>query len=354
MRARLSMKTQQQGFSLIELMVSLVIGLLLVVGVLQAFVGSKQTYTMQSGLAKLQENGRFAMSFLARDLRQAGYTGCSRSSQISNTLRDPGNGNTLPSYLDFNTSINGQDSASGAVIGGRTVFGNSDVVEVRFADTSGGCDLEVGKHNANSATLHCQDNHTFQKGDILVVTDCQTTAIFQQSNVNNNGTVSTIVHNTGNGTDIGNCTSFLGSPVNCPTGTKYTFSTGSVLRVLFYRYFIALNTHGEPALYREEISNNSGETETQARELVEGVENMQVLYGEDDNSDGTVDHYVPIDEVTNNQEIISIRVSLLVRSSETSIARDGQTLTFNGGAVNFNDGRLRKVFTSTIALRNRL
>lgn len=354
MRARLSMKTRQQGFSLIELMVSLVIGLLLVVGVLQAFVGSKQTYTMQSGLAKLQENGRFAMSFLSRDLRQAGYTGCSRNSQIVNTLRDPSNGNTLPDYLDFNVSIGGQDSASGAVIGGRTVFGNSDVVEVRFADNSGACNLEVGKHNVNSATLKCQDDHTFQKGDILIVTDCQTTAIFQQSNVNNNGTVATIVHNTGNGTDIGNCTNFLGSPVNCPAGTKYAFDTGSVLRVQFYRYFIALNDYNEPSLYREEIRNNSGETETQARELVEGVENMQVLYGEDGDRNGTVDHYVPFDEVTDSQEVISIRISLLMRSSETTIARDGQALTFNGGAVNFNDGRLRKVFTSTIALRNRL
>ncbi|WP_415897098.1 PilW family protein [Neptuniibacter sp. QD72_48] len=342
----------QQGFSLVELLVSIVIGLLLVVGVLQAFVSSKETYTMQSGLAKLQENGRFAMSFLTRDLRQAGYSGCSRNTDIVNTLRDASG--ALPSYLDFSSSIGGQDNTSGLVLDGRTALTGTDVVEVRFADTGGGCDLEIGKHNVNSATLKCQVNHNFQQGDILAVTDCQTTAIFQQSNVNNNGTISTIVHNTGNGTDIGNCTNFLGSPVSCPSGTKYAFNTGSVLRMNFYRYFVANNDFGEPALYRQRIENNAGVTETTVRELVEGVENMQVLYGEDTDGDGAVDYYVPFDEVADDDDVIGIRVSLLIRSSENSIVRDGQTVAYNDSNTPFDDGRLRKVFTTTIALRNRL
>ena len=62
--------------ALIEIMIALLIGAFLLGGVLQIFVSSKQTYRMQEGLSRLQENGRFAMDFLARDIRMAGFWGC--------------------------------------------------------------------------------------------------------------------------------------------------------------------------------------------------------------------------------------------------------------------------------------
>jgi type IV pilus assembly protein PilW len=67
---------KQAGFSLVEIMIALLIGLFLMGGILQMFSASQQTYRMQSNLARLQENGRFALDFLARDLRMAGYWGC--------------------------------------------------------------------------------------------------------------------------------------------------------------------------------------------------------------------------------------------------------------------------------------
>lgn len=340
----------QQGFSLVELLVSIVIGLLLVVGVLQAFISSKETYTMQSGLAKLQENGRFAMAFLSRDLRQAGYNGCTSNTTFANTLRDASG--ALPSYLDFTASIEGADNlGTGVTYGTISAVETTDVVEVRFADNSNSCD--VASHNVNSANLQCTATNPFDVGDLLLVTNCTHTALFQKTGPNASNQV--IVHNTGNVTDIGNCTKGLGLPVVCTTnGNGYQFDDGVVLQLNFYRYFIGINTLGEPALYRQGIQNTGGVTGTQANELVEGIEDMQVLYGEDSTGDGTADYYVPFDEVVDDEDIISIRVSLLVRSSEDTIVRDGQTLAFNGANVTFNDGRLRKVFTTTIALRNRL
>lgn len=343
-------RSKQQGFSLVELLVSVVIGLLLVVGVLQAFISSKETYTLQSGLAKLQENGRFAMAFLTRDLRQAGYSGCTSNTTFANTLRDASG--ALPSYLDFDATITGVDNL-GAGVSYNTISARetTDVVEVRFADNSNSCDVDF--HNVNSANMHCTDTNPFNVGDLLVVTNCTHTALFQKTGPAANNQI--IVHNTGNGVDIGNCTKGLGVPVECTTnGTGYQFSDGIVLQLNFYRYFIGTNTHGEPSLYRQSIQNNAGVTGTASSELVEGIENMQVLYGEDTDSDGTADYYVPFDEVADDENIISIRVSILVRSSEDSIARDGQTVAFNGTTTTFNDGRLRKVFTTTIALRNRL
>lgn len=69
-------KAYQSGMTLIEIMIALLIGAFLLGGVLQIFVGSKQTNRMQEGLSRLQENGRFAMDFLAKDIRMAGYWGC--------------------------------------------------------------------------------------------------------------------------------------------------------------------------------------------------------------------------------------------------------------------------------------
>jgi type IV pilus assembly protein PilW len=100
--------------------------------------------------------------------------------------------------------------------------------------------------------------------------------------------------------------------------------------------------------------NGAGEYGVVVEELVEGIEDMQVLYGEDTNGDGTANYYVPFDEIADADDVISIRVSLLVRSIEDNIVQGTQTLIYNGSNTPFSDGHLRKVFTSTIALRNRL
>lgn len=341
----------QKGFSLIELMVSLVIGLILVAAITQVFIGSKVTYSMQSALSKVQENGRFAMSFLARDLRQAGYSGCTKNSTFANTLRQNSTSGAIPSYLDFSEAVGGIDNVSGVTYNSITAVNNTDVVEVRFADNSNSCDVD--KHNVSSANLHCTATNPFSVGDLLVVTDCKHAALFQKTGPTANNQI--IVHNTGSSTEIGNCTKGLGTPVVCTTtGTEYPFNDGVVLQFIFYRYFIGTNDFGERALYRQSIQNSSGTTGTVSNELVEGIEDMQVLYGEDTSSDGTVNYYVPFDEISDPEDIISIRVSILVRSIEDNIVQGTQNVSFNGTTTPYSDGRLRKVFTSTIALRNRL
>lgn len=62
----------QQGFTLVELMISSVIGLLLTTAMLAAFVASTRTYQLQDAMSEVQEDGRFAMNVLMRDLRQSG------------------------------------------------------------------------------------------------------------------------------------------------------------------------------------------------------------------------------------------------------------------------------------------
>ncbi|MDO0947301.1 MULTISPECIES: PilW family protein [Chromohalobacter] len=64
---------RQHGVSLVELMVSLAIGMLVLVGVVDLFLAYQHQYRMQTQLAQMQESGRFVTDVLTRELRKAGY-----------------------------------------------------------------------------------------------------------------------------------------------------------------------------------------------------------------------------------------------------------------------------------------
>ncbi|MEH6576686.1 MAG: PilW family protein [Amphritea sp.] len=63
---------QQQGFSLIELMIASVIGLLLLSAVLATFISSSRTYRLQESMSRVQESGRFVLEMMSVDIREAG------------------------------------------------------------------------------------------------------------------------------------------------------------------------------------------------------------------------------------------------------------------------------------------
>ena len=65
-----------QGFSLIELMLALALGVVVTAGIVTLFVGNNQTYTLLNGQSRMQENARFAVDFITRSARAAGYFGC--------------------------------------------------------------------------------------------------------------------------------------------------------------------------------------------------------------------------------------------------------------------------------------
>ena len=99
-------------------------------------------------------------------------------------------------------------------------------------------------------------------------------------------------------------------------------------------YTVQTGAGGQPALFK-----NDGTT---TRELVEGIENMQILYGADTNIDSTPNYYVSAGTVgLSMAQVVSIRIALTVR-------------TIDGNLTTTGDGRIRRNFTSTIALRNRL
>ncbi len=123
-------------------------------------------------------------------------------------------------------------------------------------------------------------------------------------------------------------------------------------------YYIRSKSGGGRALYRLPWRGNQWQN---SEEVVDNVEAMQIVYGLDTNGDGSVDDYRKADTVTDWSRVLAVRVSLLLRSNEDNLATNVQTYSWdsdNDGKlddpVTATDRRLRYVYTTTIALRNRM
>ncbi|TDB34375.1 prepilin-type N-terminal cleavage/methylation domain-containing protein, partial [Stenotrophomonas sp. TEPEL] len=112
------------GLSLIELMISLVIGLIILLAVVQVFSASRTAYQLSEGLARVQENSRFAMDTLQREIRMAGHFGCTNDQahtmELTSTLRSTLDGAANPG-LDFMRSVQGYEATGTATTTARYV-----------------------------------------------------------------------------------------------------------------------------------------------------------------------------------------------------------------------------------------
>lgn len=337
-----AMTAKQRGFTLVELMVAMTIGLLLLGGVITILTSSHQTYRVNDALARMQENARYAFHVLSRDIRMAGYLGCAgHGIPTVNTLNNSTDflwnlGQALEGF-EATSATAWTPSPSGAI---PSPLGGRDIIVVRGVD---GGDTKVtqqpgGTNGAGSADLKATAGSGLKNDDIVLVTDCQAAAIFQITNINTSSGQDNIVHNTGNPTanTPGNATKILGKD----------FTDGELLKISTRSYFIR-TIDGWPALYRKVGAND-------AEELVRGIENMQIEYGEDLDDNWTADVYRTADAVADWGKIVSVRISLLMQSTENNIASQPQPYTFNGTPTTPADRRLRQAFTTVVALRNRV
>ena len=302
---------------------------------------------MQENLSRLQENGRFALDFLASDIRMAGFIGGNSGATLTNTL------NTPTAFLyNFGSAIEGFEATSttawtptiNAAI--TSPLGDSDVITIRTADdqsftvtthifdiaaNTSALTLDATATTANLKTAGFLTSAGANHCATAVVSDCSAAAAFQVSAVAG-GTLS---HNTGSGCSPDNSTNNLGK----------TYVGGQVYPINTISFYVRENPSHQPSLYHRVGSNN-------AEELVEGIENMQILYGVDTNSDKTANYYAPADPALTWPNVVSIRISLLAVTLDDNLTTQPMPYTFNG--ITTNDRKIRRVFTTTIALRNRL
>lgn len=338
-----------RGFTLVELMVAIAIGLFLSAVTGTVYLNSKNMFNYQDAMSRLQENARFAMERISRDVRMAGFSTCgSLGGSVANTV----NGGTTNWWLNLGAPIMGFDNISTPPSMAPNAAPGTDAFYVLGV---GGGDISVISHNAQAATIQTTQ-HSIKPGSILVITDCSQTSVFQMSgptNANNNAT--NINHDTGNNASPGNCNKQLGA--NCPTAKAYTYSPGAtVLQLSAASYFIApsTNLNSGNSLWTCSLENQTGGT-TACVELINNVEDMQVQYGVDTDADQSINAYLDAGNVTNWASVLSVRVNLLLATppSAGNLSSKAQTYTFNSQLVSAQDRRVRRTYSSVINLRNR-
>lgn len=333
---------KQHGFTLVELMVAMTIGLLLLGGVITILTSSHQTYRVNDALARMQENARYAFQLLSRDIRMAGYFGCAGSSaSVVNTLNNPTEflwrfGQALEGFEATGSSAwmpaLPPDGTIPSPLGGR------DIIVVRGVDGEGTRVLQhPGGNPPGSANLKVTVGSGLEEDNIVLVTDCLAAAIFQITNVNTSSGMDNIVHNTGNPT--------ANTPGNFTKALGKEFTGGELVKISTRSYFIRTADQW-PALYRKVGASD-------AEELVRGVEDMQIEYGEDLDDNWSADIYRTADGVTDWGKVVSVRISLLMQSIENNIVSQPQPYIFNGVTTTPADRRLRQAFTTVVTLRNR-
>lgn len=364
-------RRQQRGLSLVELMIALVISSFMMLGVFQLFVGSSGTDRISHAFARVQENGRLALDILSRNIRMAGYQGCIDSEVFDMNiiaLNAPTFDLTNEAILGFETDHSQWDTANRTdaldVISG--VHEGSDVVLVQFVNPTGVNVVCTGSVNSNScynssAEIKIDSNSIgLSQHDIVVVTDCVNADMFRISNT---------------GKDAGDSFKVtLSHANNVNSENKLSKPYGEDSQVMQFEslaYYVkdtGRNTdqggdifalYHYDTMYHDSAGNFGIE-----QELVEGVEQLQILYGQR-RGDGKLRFVTADDSDLNFAQVEAVRLAVLVSSSQAALTENdtrdyllpGVTVeplgSVNPETTHPGDRRLRQVFTTTIQLRNR-
>ena len=239
-------------------------------------------------------------------------------------------GGTAGTFSNPNPVLSSGNALSNVVIKG------TDAITVQFAESCGG--VTTANANAVDTVLASLPNPNSCTGALLI-SDCKKAHIFRDDGNNS-------------GVDL------RPAPPEPPPAYAGYAAGSEVMRFRAYTYYIRMNLAGEPALYRYDNSTNASNPITV--EIVEGIENMQIVYGVDTSDppvgqapDGLADAYVSANNVTDWARVVSVRIDLTVRSvgynADNLTSRPNPVRQFNG--ADLTDRRLVKNFSISIKLR---
>lgn len=393
MKAPAKIRRRVAGVSLIELMIAMVIGLIIMLGVVQVFSASRTAYQLSEGLARVQENSRFAMDTLQRELRMAGHFGCvnDQAHQLSTPSRQY---TTLTAAahpaLDFARSIQGYEAGGTGpggtftlqrtpAVGGtdyspvlpaeiaaatRNRIAGSDIVTLRYlmpdgvpiTAVEGTLDKPVFRFDATRMDVL---RSGVPAPGLFGVADCLSATTFQARSVDGAAGRITFDEAPNNGTSF---------------TSLYTSGQAMLHRAESIVFYVGRDADtGLTSLYRVRFAAGpNGALAAGAPEaMVEGVENMQLLYGQDRRFNATapsgfIDRQGTATDIETSltdpaaawRRVGAVQLGLVMSSPDPAAARqaDGQAALTSLG-VTFtapDDRRMRAVYQSTIAIRNRL
>lgn len=333
----------QKGFTLLELMISLAIGLLVVSAATAIFLSAQRSLGFQLGMGDVQQNSNFGLAMLTHDLRHA-------------NLNTPSN-----------QKVNNKMVGSGVI----------------FARENYPSSLHANLTNIAYSTQNFADDATSGKSDQIVIQFVPQYQIEEASDVDPNDATKKINERLLSNTDMYDCE---GNRIGFTTA-KANEDTQAIRPTMVQRYFIAklpTSQQGSDGLDRYGLYCDSGYYSagdstitglgTNAQLLMQHIDAFKFLLGVKNPQNNqlrylTMDEYTDlmssITEEKNYLQVISLQVSVVARSA-TNIGADAglnnKTITLPGtatavvfdGDANLNKKYIRQLVTQVVGLRNTL
>jgi type IV pilus assembly protein PilW len=345
------------GFGLIELMISMLLGLLVVAGVCGVFLANKQAYSATSALGEVQDASRIGFEMLARDIRAAGLTGCGNQKRVANVL----NSSTINWWSDWSNAVHGYDGNQtdpAVTVGGGSGDRVSGTASVHLL-SAGNISATVQKDTEPGASIHLNEpTSDLQDGDVVIICDYDHAAIAQ---VDYNPASSTVVHDTGNNLSPGNCSKGLGYPTDCSSsnGNVYTYPPNSqIAKLTADDWYIGNNPLGGRSLYRLTLLNSANlgggsggggngggnghggggggsGVSAQAQEMLRNVTDMQIAFRQSPNQS-----FIAAASVTDWSVVDAAQISLAVKSTDQRVGTGAQPIS--------------RKFVAVVTVRNRV
>jgi type IV pilus assembly protein PilW len=337
--APFAIRSAQAGLTLIELMISITIGLIVVGAVTYLYIGSHGAYRGNESLARIQEAGRFALDSITRDIRRAGAMGC--GSFVSPTSGSPITANVIAAPPGLaGAAVQGYMTWTAPT--GAPGYLAGDVLQLQIA--SGVPARMSNNPDMAAGTITIADNSQsgFKANDYALLADCTSATLFKVIKVQTTTAPAALLYFA------------TGAPIPQLTTGPSSFSVNTYPTVLHFdqvTYYLgaAPGNASNRALYRYSASTSAAE------ELAENIEDVEVTYGVGAGGSMAAGVFKHADLMTAGDwaNVISVRVSVIGVGDLQGVAPAPQTLPFRG-TTTAPDTRLRQVFTATAALRDRL
>jgi type IV pilus assembly protein PilW len=307
----------QRGFSLVELMIAMVLGLAVVAAVGTLSVNATRSYRAMNRTGEQIENGRYALNVIKSDLEHAGFYG----------LFNPMNANlALPATVP-------DPCATSATL-------------QSYADS-----LLLHIPPQCSVTLHDRLNGTQSLVLLRASSDIANTAS-GDTYIQTNPTEYILGKGTAYITNKGSPSGFV---LMKPDGTP-TVIRKFHIHVYYIRTYSQTSGDGIPTL----MLKSPTDADSNAQSLIEGIENLQIQYGIDSSADGSPDSYIDANDLSLSStldwsNIVAVRLNILARSVDADPGYKDTKTHDLGGATPVpakNDNYHRRVFTSVVRLIN--
>jgi len=308
--------SQQQGFTIVELLVAMGLGLTLIAGAVNVFISNNRSAMQDEQVSIMMDNGRFLSRLISRELAMAGFWG---------------------KYLDVATIA--QDASAVVSLGNDC----GDGVNPWALDLQALQLVNNATQAAVNANFDCLPDEIQAGTDVIAikrVADRETPDAALQA-----GTIYMRTNGAG-------ATMFGGTvpPVLGGTEVNWTY----VPTIFYVRNYSITVGDGLPALCMATLRTVAAAPTMRNGCLVDGVEDLQIEFGIDDDRDFVADHYDAAPTVAEMRNAVSARIFVLARSI-APVPNYVNDKTYNLGAkvvAPANDGFYRRVFTTTVVLRN--